>query len=481
MFAAVTSARQEAVWSTVIVLASAVVAVVSARPHAGGWNDGSRLATVECLVDYHTLAVDRSIFVQVPENGGPYPAAPADNAELLQRGTADKLFIDGKFYSDKSPVPALLLAALYQILQWTIGLRARIQPELFCYLMNLLSSGLAYVASVWCVFAIGRPLRLSLGARLLLTASFALATVAVVYVQHVNNHSLLLGVAAALMLALAHAATEANVGQVPWRRMLIIGCLAGLGYAIDLGAGPMLLVCTFVWVAWRCRRLTALATFVAAALPWICLHHVVNFAVGGTFGPANANPEFFRWEGCPFTPEIMTGAWNHPGVGKFVLYAASLLFGKHGFVGHNLPLFLALAAFVMLCRRRPTPEVVFAGCWCGATWLIYALTSTNYSGQCCGVRWFVPLLAPAYFALAISLRDRPEFQGDLLVLSAWGGVLMTIASWFGPWIRHLVPGFWAIQGLALVSWVIWRLQRRRFGNQVIPLSRQSDSTLAKVA
>src|SRR5262249_48123113 len=42
------------------------IALVSAHSYAGGWNDGSRLATVECLVDYHTLAIDRSIFVQVP-------------------------------------------------------------------------------------------------------------------------------------------------------------------------------------------------------------------------------------------------------------------------------------------------------------------------------------------------------------------------------------------------------------------------------
>ena len=42
------------------------IALVSARDYAGGWNDGSRLATVESLVDYHTLAIDKSIYVDVP-------------------------------------------------------------------------------------------------------------------------------------------------------------------------------------------------------------------------------------------------------------------------------------------------------------------------------------------------------------------------------------------------------------------------------
>src|SRR5437899_11778232 len=101
----------------ICVLSAAVtVALLSAHCYAGGWNDGSRLATVECLVDYHTLAIDRSIFVQVPPRDGsatpsPYPD---DEPDLLSHGTGDKLLIQGHFYSDKSPVPALLMAGLYQ-------------------------------------------------------------------------------------------------------------------------------------------------------------------------------------------------------------------------------------------------------------------------------------------------------------------------------------------------------------------------------
>ena len=62
----------------VLAAVALAIAAVGARPYAGGWNDGSRLATVECLVDYHTMAIDRSIFVQVPPPDGsqtpsPYP------------------------------------------------------------------------------------------------------------------------------------------------------------------------------------------------------------------------------------------------------------------------------------------------------------------------------------------------------------------------------------------------------------------------
>src|SRR5712691_11790158 len=81
------------------------LAALSTRPYAGSWNDGSRLATVECLVDYHTLAIDDSIFVRVPPQGEAVAGSPysVDEPALLEHGTLDKLFVQGHFYSDKSP------------------------------------------------------------------------------------------------------------------------------------------------------------------------------------------------------------------------------------------------------------------------------------------------------------------------------------------------------------------------------------------
>ena len=130
--------RTDSAATLLVLISAAAVAIVSARGYAGGWNDGSRLAAVESLVDYHTLAIDRSIFVQVPPRTdaaapGPYPI---DEPTLYRHGTQDRLFIRGRFYSDKPPVSALLMAGLYQSLQWVTGLKARESPRLFCYLMT---------------------------------------------------------------------------------------------------------------------------------------------------------------------------------------------------------------------------------------------------------------------------------------------------------------------------------------------------------
>jgi hypothetical protein len=448
--------QQHRRWEVLVVAAAVAVAAVSARPYAGAWNDGSRLATVECLVDHHTLAIDHSVFVRVPADGPiPYPAG---DPLLRRHGTLDKLLIDGHFYSDKSPVPAVPLAGVYQAWQWCTGLTARAEPGRFCYVLTLASSGLSYVVAVWCVYRLGRRLHLPLAVVLALTASFALATVALPYARHVNNHILLLGVSAALMLNLAGLAEERHA----WR-LVVIGTLAGLGYSIDLGCGPVLLACTLVLVGWRCRGPLPVGLFLLAALPWLGLHHALNYATGGTLAPANAVPEYFRWEGCPFNEQNLTGGWKHDGVGRFLVYAAALLFGKHGFLGHNLPLLLALPAAVVLLRRRSaaTPELLFAVAFCAGTWLMYAVNSNNYSGRCCSVRWFVPLLAPGYFVLAVFLQRHPRYLSDFLVLSGWGAVMGALMWWDGPWRTRLVPGFWLIVAAALLTWAAWAYRRRR--------------------
>jgi hypothetical protein len=445
---------------------AATLALFSARPYAGGWNDGSRLATVESLVDRHTLAIDDSIFVKPRETDSTDPYGPRSP----QNGTKDKLRISGHFYSDKSPVPAILLAGWYQVFQWTTGLVAQRSPGWFCYLLTLCSSGIAYVAAVWSVFWLSRKAGLPSGLCLGIAASFGLSTVTLTYAQFVNNHILQLGTTSLLMVGLVILTERSSSFTRPSLMLLAgLGMLSGLCYSIDLGSGPVLLVCTAALVVFRCRYGAGFAAFLAGVAPWLVLHHVLNYAVGGTFKPANAVPEYFYWEGCPFTEQNMTGGWHHHSLGHFLVYALALLDGKKGFLGHNLPLFLCLPAALVLWqnRGRHFAELVFAFACLGGVWLMYAAASTNYSGSCCSIRWFVPLLAPAYFILIQLLRSYPRFWPAFWVLSG-GGMVLAGSMWCaGPWYGHMVPGYWPIQGVVLVTLLLmgvpaWKLPRTPF-------------------
>lgn len=415
-----------------IIGCAAIVAILGCRDHPGSWNDASRLATVESLIDRHTFVIDDSIYTS---------------------GTLDKLRINGHFYSDKSPVPALLMAGPYWLWQQATGKSAADDSDAFCRLMTLTSSGLAYVVGVWCVFLVGGVVGLGLRARLILTASFGLCTVAPVYAQQVNNHILLLGVAGPLMLLLASSPSAL--------RVFLVGLLGGLAYSIDLGVGPPLLCCLAGWVMWRYRTSWAVLLFGFGVLPFFVLHHVVNYQTGGTWKPANAVPEYLDYPGSPFTSANMTGSWQHPNPGKFLVYSLALLFGKKGFIGHNLPLFLCLPGAWWLIRRRiaEMPEVLFAVAWMGGTWLMYSAASNNSSGMCYGIRWFVPLLIPAYYLLALVLREWPEQINVLAILSA-GGLLLSMWMMFnGPWTGKMLLPLWPTQVIVFGLWM-WTTRQK---------------------
>jgi hypothetical protein len=415
-------------WHVLILFGAAAVAILGCRDHPGGWNDASRLATVESLVDRHTFVIDDSAFTKV---------------------TLDKLYINGHFYSDKSPVPAVLMAGPYWLWQRATGRTAASDGAGFYRLMTLTSSGLTYTIAVWCVFQLSGALRLGTLQRGIVTASFGLCTLAPVYAQNVNNHMPLLAIAAGLLLLLIGVAERKSV----WR-LYPFGLLAGLGYAFDSGAGLPLLLCVAGWVLLRFRAITPALVCAAGVLPFFALHHALNYSIGSTWRPANAVAEYFDYPGAVFSAQTMTGAWHHADAGSFLVYWLGLMFGKRGFIGHNLPLFLCLPGLVWLVRRRlnELPEALFGIAWIGGTWLLYGAASNNSGGECCSIRWFVPLLAPAYLVLALIVRERPEQFGVLLLLSAGGLLLSAGLVVQGPWTVRMVPYFWPVQATALVAW-----------------------------
>jgi hypothetical protein len=132
-----------------------------------------------------------------------------------------------------------------------------------------------------------------------------------------------------------------------------------------------------------------------------------------------------------------------------------LLFGIRGFFLSNLPLFCFLAGGVMLLRKPGgfKPEVLFAFGAAGGTWLLYAALSTNYSGHCRSIRWFVPLLAPAYVVIALFYQRFPSFRWTFWLLSGIGGVMGALMWYYGPWKAGMIPGFWVFLGLALIGWL----------------------------
>ena len=476
-----------------------LIAALGAKPYAGSWNDGSRLAAVESLLDRGTLAIDDSVFCKTPQHlldSGHLPYSP-DRADLLEYGTYDKLFVRGHFHSDKPAVVSILMAGIYRPLMWLGVPGPGERPDIFCYLMTLLTSGLSYAVAVGCLWALGRRIGLEPRWRLLWLATFALSTYAPTYTQHVNSHAMQLGVVAAMCLILNRENASGSGGTVhpngdlsrapagstvppKIEAMLALGTLAGLGFNLDFGSGPPLVAFTFAFVLWKTRSFRSVLAFSLAVLPWVAAGIGINYAIGGLWKPINMYPEHFQFPGTPFTQENLTGFFRHEPLNQF-LYAAGMLFGKQGFLNHNLPLLLCVVAGWAVLRSKTEENraglLMLLG-WCGATWLMYAVLSNNMGGGCCSVRWFVPFLAPGFWLLAVILRDRPERRSEFLVLAIGGAVLSSLMWWKGPWTMRMVPFLWPIVGVTLIAWGAVAASRRRTPSQTHIFEPQRRSVAA---
>ncbi|MCE9562033.1 MAG: hypothetical protein K8U57_08255 [Planctomycetes bacterium] len=436
------------------------LAAVGALPYAGGFNDGSRLATTESLVDRGTLCIDDSIFA-TPSFGllarGMPPYNP-DIPNIETGGTLDKVRIDGHFYSDKPPILAILTAGAYRVLMF-VGLPSPAErPDVFCRTATTLSSGISYAVAVGFMWVLGRLIGLPAGLRLIWLGSFALATVLPGYTRHVNPS--LPQTAALAGLAVFLLRTAQALPRIAWGSLALAGTFAGFGYTLDLGGGPSLLACAAIGLFLRTRRIAAVGMFLLAAAPWIATHHALTYSVGRVWVPLGMVPEFLNWPGSPFDPSNMTGFWRHTPHG-FVIYIWELLFSYKGLLTCNLPLFLALAGgWRVLTPTRQQIELISLLAWCVATFGMYAVLSDNRGGGCLSIRWFVPFLVPGFWLLGRLLVQRPRTRVDFVLLSAFG-FLLAIGMWtVGPWPSYIVPYLEQIVFSALGTWVVIHLAVR---------------------
>lgn len=440
-------------------------AALGARPYASAWNDGSRLASVESLIERGTFCIDESVFLHPRaehfERGTP-PYDP-DNA-LLRDGTLDKLLIDGRYYSDKPPLASVPLAGAYRALM-ALGLPTPSdRPDVFAWVVCVLLSGTGYAVAVGCLWALGTRVGLAPGWRLAWLATFALCTVLPTYTRTANSHIAQLGAVAAVCVLLCRAADRAAEGRTAWLSLLGAGFVTGFAYNLDFGLGPPLALAVLVTVALHSRRVLPVLACGLGMVPCVVAGHAINFAVGGDWlKPLNMHPEYLAWPGSPFGT-TMTGVVRARYLSQ-VLYSLDMLFGKKGFLTHNPPLLLAVTGGVWVLLRgakgRSRVALLALGAWCVAGWLMYGALSTNHGGGCVSVRWFVPFLVPGFWLLAVVLKERPDFRPDFAALALWGAPLAASAWLAGPWWMRVVPGYWVVFGGSLATWAVvrWRVAR----------------------
>jgi hypothetical protein len=414
--------------------------LVGVRGDHWGWNETSRLASMDSLAERGTLAIDGSPFAW----------------------TGDKILVDGHFYSDKPLVPAVAAAPVAWI-AGRVGLSASQHPKAFATVMSIATSGLAFIVSLWLILRIAGALGLPDAWALAISASFAFGSLVLPYARNVNAHILVLTGAmgvAETMLRFRSPQGENDEAKCAVR----FGLFGGAAYAAENTTGLFLLIATGLYLLYRFRtRLRPALIFAAAAAPLLLAHHVLNFMVGHTIGPANAIPAYFNYPGSAFDVTNMTGSWQHPDVFAFLLYALEMLIGPRGFITYT-PTVLLCALGLALMRPRgdaqgeaPWPEIVALTGFALATWLCLAALSPPYfGGWSPSVRWFLPFLAPVYLFLAAVISSVAWTRIDFLIL-AGGQAAISLASW--PYGAFHLPPSWLISTLSVGTIVVWAILR----------------------
>jgi hypothetical protein len=99
----------------IITIILILIGMVTAGTKVRSWNDASRMANVQAIVEHGSFQIDNTVFIN----------------------TGDKVYIQGNFYSDKPPMPALIGAAIYAPL-FHMGIKLGYGHNLAYYLITLL-------------------------------------------------------------------------------------------------------------------------------------------------------------------------------------------------------------------------------------------------------------------------------------------------------------------------------------------------------
>ncbi len=376
-------------WARHCVLACAVASGLLVGTFSGpppSANPGSRLATIEALVDHGTFAIDGTLFA----------------------GTVDKIMLDGKLYSTKPPVWSSFGALVYAALK-PFGVSFAQDPALA---VKLLSLALALLPHLVLLFYGNRLLGLLVRTPLwhvLGFAGLALGWLGLSYATTINNHT---PATTALLAAYYHALRARGGGGRA--HLAAAGLLAALAPTLDLGAVFVSAGIGLYLLAHRRRE--TLTVFLPAALPPLALHFALSYAISGSLLPIYLRQELYLYPGSYWLAPAGMDALDEPKV----VYLFHMLLGHHGVLSMTPLVGLGLWAAGRCLRRR---ELVAEAALVLASFVVlvvfYTMTTHNYGGVCAGFRWLL-LVTPLALVLAPRLLEElPRRLGLALFLSAF--------------------------------------------------------------
>jgi hypothetical protein len=408
--------------TTRLAIAAWIFIALFTRPGTSSSHEWSRLGTVESIVERHNYWLEESQF----------------------RGTRDKIFRDGHFYSHQPPLLATLASPVYWAIHkagWRFSNSAPSNTAV--YLFVWFTNGLAFALTVALLhrsfMLAGVAPWLSAAAAFLLPLGTWLFPYAVVS----NNH----GISAMLVAALAYAMLRIELTGADLFTASLMGGALGLMTAFEVLPIVSFVPAVAVFAWFRRDRLTrahltSMGLWFAAPL---VAHAILNIPITGDVIPAGFHTELFQFEGTTFTAAELTGAVKPRSAGELAAYVSSALFTGKGYFT-LAPILVAgllsgIGGWSWWGRARGTQLALLVGTLASLTAAL--LTTNNLGGQAVGFR-HAAYLMPAFLVMLLPLLAS---SGRAARAAAWVVLIVacgsaTVLWWYAvgnPWIDLQLP------------------------------------------
>lgn len=373
-----------------------------------GDSANSRLATAYALVHHGTWYIDN-----------PTGDTPNRFSEL----TVDKAEVGGRIQSTKPPLLPLLMAAQYagfhHLAGWTLDdddqARAIVRFMIVTLMLLPLALGMLAFRSILETLQVSPPVRA------LLVVGLALATPALGFAGHINNHTPAM---ALLCVAFWAVLPVCLGGHVPGWRVALFGLAGGMVFALDL---PLTVYVALAGIPVLFRQTRDAITWGALglALP-VGVQLGALYQSTGSFLPIQMHPDWYLYRNAYWRSPGGVDALNEPKA----VYFFHMTFGRYGTFS-LFPIFLLGLLGGAVALRTPRERISQISLVALAAFAIltayYVYKTNNYGGAAYGFRWHLGS-APVLLLMALPFLNRlrrPLWAVPLLALllisgySAW--------------------------------------------------------------
>lgn len=392
------------------------------KVHTHSWQEESRMATVQTLVEQGTFIIDHTEFNR----------------------TGDKVFINEHYYSDKTPLLSAVTAGAYSVLHNVFGLKLDpticVPDEDAAACRAFTPTGTRFTAFYWLtlIFIGGSAsllvvlfwrAMLQAGASGTLATTLAvalglaspLAPYSIVFAGHVPAALCLFAGFTLLVKTSRHEQASNPV------HLLGAGLLISLSANIDLTLA-IFIVAFGMWILftqWRMIFPYALG----AVLPF-AIGAAINYWAAGTIVPLYFDPNAYDFVGTVLNTTV-GGTSGFYSLDFGLSYAFDMFVGRRGLLSFTPMLifaFIGMAVAFKQHRQRGLIATALLGSLSFAAYLI--VRTDNFGGLAWGTRWFVPLV-PVWWYFARDaynlLRDNPRASLAWRILF-WIAVLVSFLA-----------------------------------------------------